>query len=319
MNKLSEAARRDIQDIFNCGVTLPDGKISTISWSGRLEDADFLSRLYNTLSLPSYDRRYRNADRDIRWHTSWGDWESDWVFTDGRFNLLHADDAKFLKFLCEVFHPTVTQNSVEDDDSPEKYYLEEIQRIIRSDGYELYEIKRMANKPVFGWREVGSTSSIQQAAEELKKAFTSAYIRTQIEQMQRSVESNPADAIGKAKELVESCCKTILEEHGVIFDEGWEIPKLVKETISILKILPATVNNVIVEEALKKLVGNLSQMPQQLATIRNKMGTGHGRANSFSGLEPRHAKLAVGSAATLCWFLWETHEEMKKANQPTID
>lgn len=313
MNKLSEVARRDIQDLFNCGVTLLDGKAVIMSWSGRLDDADFLSRLYDTSSLPSYDHRYRNADGDIRCHTSWGDWESDWVFTDGRFNLLHADDEEFMRFLCEVFHPAVTKNSTEDENGPEKYYLEEIQKIIRSEGYELYEIRRMANKPVFGWRVVGAASTIQQTTEKLKKVFTSDYMRLQIDQMQKSVETNPTDAIGKSKELVESCCKTILEENNVAVDESWEIPRLIKETTTILDMLPLSVNNTIVEDATKKLLGNLSQIPQQLATIRNKMGTGHGRANSFSGLEPRHAKLAVGSASTLCWFLWETYEEMKKS------
>jgi len=316
MKKLSEVARRDIQDLFNCGVTLPDGKTAMISWSGRLDDVDFLSRLYDLSSMKSHDYRYRDAEGDIRCHTSWGDWDSDWVFTDGRFNILRAEDYEFLRFLCEVFHPAVTKSSVEDDDCAEKYYLEEIQRIIRSEGYELYEIKRLANKPVFAWREVGATSTIQKQAEDLKRAFTSEYMRSQIDQMQKSVETNPTDAIGKAKELVESCCKTILEENNVNVDEGWEIPRLIKETTDILDMLPKGVNNSVVEEATKRLLGNLSQMPHQLATIRNKMGTGHGRSNSFSGLDARHAKLAVGSASTLCWFLWETHEEMKAESKP---
>lgn len=129
--------------------------------------------------------------------------------------------------------------------------------------------------------------------------------------MQRSVETNPTDAIGKAKELIESCCKTILEENSVAVDEGWEIPRLIKETTSLLNLVPSNINNTVVEEAVKKLIGNLSQMPYQLATIRNKMGTGHGKSNSFAGLDSKHAKLAVGSASTLCWFLWEAHEEMK--------
>ena len=188
------------------------------------------------------------------------------------------------------------------------YILAEIQKVIRSEGYELYETKRMANKPVFAWREVGATHAIQQQAEALKQVFTSDYLRTQIDQMQKSVESNPADAIGKAKELIESCCKTILEGSIVTVDEGWEMPRLLKETIMVVDIMPAGLQNETVEDAMKKLLGNLSQMPFQIATIRNKMGTGHGKADSFTGLEPRHAKLAVGAASTLCWFLWESFQ-----------
>ena len=309
MKNLSEVAKRDIQDLFNCGITLPNGSIGHVSWAGRLEDADFLARLYNLSSMPSYDYRYKDADGDIRCHVGWGDWESDWVFTDNRFDLLHADDEQFLKFLCEVFHPAVTKNSVEDPESAEMYVLDEIQKIIQSEGYELYEVNRMANKPVFSWREIGAMHAIQQQAEVLKQAFTSDYLRTQIDQMQKSVENNPADAIGKAKELVESCCKTILEEENVTIDEGWETPRLLNETMAIIDILPSGLQNEIVEDAVKKLLGNLSQMPFQIATIRNKMGTGHGRADSFTGLEPRHAKLVVGSASTLCWFLWESYQK----------
>lgn len=307
VNRISEVAKRDIQDLFNCGVTLPDGSNGCVFWSGRLEDADFLARLYNLLSMPSYDRRYKNADGDIRCHVGWNDWNDDWVFTDPRFNLLHAADEAFLKFLCEVFHPAVTRNSVEDPACPEMYMLEEIQKIIRSEGYELYETKRMANKPVFAWREIGSLQTIQKQTDALKEVFTSDYLRSQIDQMQMSVETNPTDAIGKAKELIESCCKTILEHEGIIVDEGWEIPKLLKETMAAIDVLPASLQNPTVEDAVKKLLGNLSQMPFQLATIRNKMGTGHGKADSFTGLEPHHAKLAVGSASTLCWFLWECY------------
>ena len=46
------------------------------------------------------------------------------------------------------------------------------------------------------------------------------------------------------------------------------------------------------------------------AELRNAYGTGHGKSKSQSGylLEPRHARLAVGAAATLGVFLYETHE-----------
>ena len=311
MGKLSDVTKQDIQDLFNCGIALPDGSTGHVFWSGRLDDIDFLSRLYDLSKMPSYDHRYRDAAGDIRCHVGWGDWDEDWVFSDPRFNLSHADDAEFLDFLCEVFHPAVAKNSVEDPMNPEKYLFEEIQTILRSEGYELYETKRLANKPVFSWRVIGATQTIQQQTEALKEAFTSDYLHAQIDQMQKSVESNPGDAIGKAKELIESCCKTILEDSNIPIDEKWEIPRLLNETTSTIKLLPDEVQNVAVEDSVKKLLGNLSQIPFQLATIRNKMGTGHGKSNSFTGLESRHAKLVVGASSTLCWFLWESYQDKK--------
>jgi len=48
-----------------------------------------------------------------------------------------------------------------------------------------------------------------------------------------------------------------------------------------------------------------------LAELRGLYGTGHGKHGKASGLSPRHAKLAVGAAATLTTFLFETHMETK--------
>ena len=48
-----------------------------------------------------------------------------------------------------------------------------------------------------------------------------------------------------------------------------------------------------------------------LAELRGLYGTGHGKHGKTSGLSPRHAKLAVGAAATLATFLFQTHMETK--------
>lgn len=315
MKKITEVTKRDIYDLFSCGIELPNGETSCISWCGRLEDADFLARLYNLNALPSTDYRYRTAEGDIRCHTGFRDWDDNWVFTDGRFHLMDGDDEIFLRFICEVFHPAVTRHSVEDEFAPEKYFFEQIGTILQTAGYELYETGRLGGKPVFSWREVQVPEVVLRTqTSALRKAFDSVHLQNQIDQMQKSITIDPTDAIGKAKELVESCCKTILEENGVLVDSNWEIPRLIKETTVVLdeSLLPQDIANERAEESVKKLIGNLSQLPYRLAELRNEMGTGHGRANSFTGLEARHARMAVGAAATLCWFLWETHEKKKK-------
>jgi hypothetical protein len=53
----------------------------------------------------------------------------------------------------------------------------------------------------------------------------------------------------------------------------------------------------------------LATVSQSLAELRNLYGTGHGKGGRTKGLSPRHAKLAVGAAATLAVFLFETHKE----------
>ncbi len=46
-----------------------------------------------------------------------------------------------------------------------------------------------------------------------------------------------------------------------------------------------------------------------LAELRELYGTGHGKHGSSTGLKTRHAKLAIGAAATFAVFLFETHKE----------
>ena len=313
-NKISEVTKRDIKDLFSCGVSMQYGETGNISWHGRLDDIEFLQRLYNLDELPSYDSRYHTAKGDIATHVGFGDWEDEWVFTDERFGLMNGNDETYLRFICEIFHPAVARHSIEDEDWAEAEFYRQISNLLKTEGYELYEVKRLGNKPVLGWRVIGSAETfISAQTEALKDVFDSDYLQQQIDQMQKSISSNPTDAIGKAKEIVESCCKTILEEHKKEIDKNWEVPKLVKETCKILNLLPDNVPNGIQgEDTIRRILANLSAIPHGLAELRNPYGSGHGKSNSFSGLEGRHARLAVGAAASVCWFLWETHISQKE-------
>lgn len=129
-NSVSEVTRRAIIDHL---VT------AKVDWSGRLNDHEFLARLYDLDSLPSEDSRFRSAAADIYQHTvNWSDWPSDWVFFDHRFNLLGCSDEEFLAFLCEMVHPVVRPDLQEAADltatfnealAKDKWTLVEKQRI----------------------------------------------------------------------------------------------------------------------------------------------------------------------------------------------
>ena len=103
---ITEVTRRNIFDYFRWG---------TIDWSGRLSEAEFLSRLYDLESLPSNDHRFKSAQEDIWKHcvNNPMDWPQDWVFWDSRFDLLNGSDEAFLRFLCEMVHPVVRPVSQE--------------------------------------------------------------------------------------------------------------------------------------------------------------------------------------------------------------
>lgn len=135
-------------------------------------------------------------------------------------------------------------------------------------------------------------------------------LQRQVQRMQAAVESDPALAIGTAKELVESTCKTILEARQIKFPDDSDIGQLVKETRKTLGLIPESVPNAAKgAESIRRILSNLGNVAQGLGELRNLYGTGHGKGGGTRGLGPRHARLAVGAAATLTTFLFETHLE----------
>lgn len=133
---ISEVTRRAIFDEITLG---------KLEWAGRLTESEFLARLYDLVSLPSNDRRVSNAAGDIRQHReNWTDWEDDWVFYDPRFNLLHAPDADFLRFLCETVHPIVRTDTDQARSLVAQYNAQ-----LRKDGWELGEAGDISGHPLF--------------------------------------------------------------------------------------------------------------------------------------------------------------------------
>lgn len=138
------------------------------------------------------------------------------------------------------------------------------------------------------------------------------HLKEQIRRMQDAVDTDPGLAIGTAKELIETYCRTILEERGVQVPVNIDLPKLTKRTFKELNLVPDGVPDTSRgTEIIRRLLSNLGTIGQGMAELRNLYGTGHGKHGKTKGLKPRHAKLAVGAAVTLVVFLFDTHQETR--------
>ena len=143
----------------------------------------------------------------------------------------------------------------------------------------------------------------------IAEAINAEYIRNQVKRMEQSVESDPAAAIGASKDLIETCCKTILTDLGIAGVDDMDVPKLVKETSKALKLTPEDVPETSRgKDAMRRLLGSLATMATSLAELRNEYGTGHGKHGMTKAPKPRHARLAVTSAAAFASFMMETHQ-----------
>lgn len=68
-------------------------------------------------------------------------------------------------------------------------------------------------------------------------AFDAKHLAEQIRRIENSINDDPALAIGTAKELVETCCKTILAERGKPITGTPDIPTLTKATLKELNLV----------------------------------------------------------------------------------
>ena len=256
--------------------------------------------------MPSTDDRFPNAMGDIWQHTvNNDDWGAGWVFSDSRFDLMRGDDETFLWFLCESIHPVVRSDVTECERLCQLY-----NNFLKNDGFQLVEKARISGKPLFTGRYIGvhAPPGIR-AARDVLSGTDVGYVSQQITRMEAAVNQDPELAIGTAKELVETCCKSILTEGGVPFSKGDDLPKLVKSTVTLLELTPDDIPEQAKASAtIKRLLSNLASITQGVAELRNHYGTGHGKVGINKGLQPRHAKLAVGAASTLAVFLTETHK-----------
>lgn len=158
---------------------------------------------------------------------------------------------------------------------------------------------------------LGGTSRLQQL-KSVTEPFGSKYIAKQIERMDDSVQTDPALAIGTAKELIETCCRSILKDLGKDVSGNTDLSTLTKTTLKELHLVPESADDASKgKDAVKRILQNLGQIGNNIAQLRNLYGTGHGKSHTAKGLQPRHAKLAIGSAATFVTFLFETHQDRK--------
>lgn len=296
---LSEATRRNIIDGL---------KIEKIQWSGHLDEVEFLARLFDLKNLPSYDNRFKDAASDIWQHriNNPEDWEDDWIYSDLRLNLLKGPADIFLRFLCEMVHPLVRQ-----DRDEVLTLVKQINDQLRQESWELFEEEKIAGRPRFSFRNLLTTGNRSVSrARTVADALDAAWMQKEIERLENSIERDPALAIGTAKELVESCCKSILTNRRVEFARGADIGDLTKLLSKELKLVPEGISDESKgAENIKLILRNLTSLTHNLAQLRGLYGSGHGRDGKHRGLQPRHARLAVASAVAFIDFVCDTHRQ----------
>jgi hypothetical protein len=227
-------------------------------------------------------------------------------FVEQHYHRISWTDGRHVRRILSVFEGVLrtldTRIESNPNDEPAAATRKRLLGCLERDGY-IYAAGRL--------KSAAGRSHLSEAAAAFAH-LDAPELEAQIQRMRDSIESDPGLAIGTSKELVETACKTILEDFGRTINPDWDLVQLSKEARDTLEILPENVperaKGVV---AIKKLLANLGVVVQSLAEVRNLYGTGHGRSVKRQALLPRHGRLAVGAATTLATFLMETHWQKK--------
>lgn len=134
-----------------------------------------------------------------------------------------------------------------------------------------------------------------------------------LNRIRRAISVDPAQAVGSAKELIESTAKVVLLERGQTVDDKADLPALVKQAQQALQLHPSQITpGPDGTDAVKKILGGVSAIAIGVAELRNRgYGTGHGAASERTGLGDRHAHLTVNAALTWCQLMLDTLADPK--------
>lgn len=295
LNRITRVTRRNIFDYL---------RVSETSWSGGLDEVDFLGRIWNLNEMLSQDSRYDTAERDIVQHRVYNyDWDDDWVLSDTRFNLLDCADDRFLTFLSQTIHPVVRS-----DETEVKTLVDEFNRHLRADGFVLARAGQISGRVVYGGFAITATHAPASAIElnDLTLLDDPQVLQDHLDRVQRTITEDPPAAIGAAKELVESTLKVILDKTDRSYKNSDTIPALYKKVAVELRLdresVPESVKG---SQSAHKILGTFATTSHNLAELRNQLGLGHGRSSPSPALE-RHARLAFNTAVVIVEFLLDT-------------
>ncbi|MEU9263704.1 abortive infection family protein [Streptomyces sp. NPDC048212] len=126
--------------------------------------------------------------------------------------------------------------------------------------------------------------------------------------IRRGLHEDPAQAIGSAKELLETVLKSILGLHGTGKATKLDVPELLKKANVQLGLDAAGVRGADPgAEQRRKALGSLAQLVIATAELRNAgFGTGHG-VSQRPALDVPTARLVVAAAVAVATFYIEAH------------
>jgi len=134
-NTVTEVTRRSIIDPLIVG---------DIQYAGRLDQIDFLKRVWDLKSMPSTDRRFKDLEGDLWQHTVNNPDYDDSEVLYGHLKILESSDETFGTFLATCLHPILRRT-----DAEYATLLNQFNTELGKDGFALISDSSISGRPIY--------------------------------------------------------------------------------------------------------------------------------------------------------------------------
>ncbi|WP_211371784.1 abortive infection family protein [Marilutibacter maris] len=125
------------------------------------------------------------------------------------------------------------------------------------------------------------------------------------QEFQRAVQNataSPRDAVSAASNILESVCKVIIADENLPAPAKQDLQSVWNVVRKHLGMDPSRVE----DKDLQQILTGLLSVVHGIGSLRTHASSAHGAGRTHYKLEPRHARLAIHSAHTLCLFVLES-------------
>jgi hypothetical protein len=171
-----------------------------------------------------------------------------------------------------------------------------IEKILANYGYSYF-----TNGIIRKSGSTGPTRSLEQILRDKDLAAVDAEFKRTMD----NIEADPPASLTGACAIIESLCKTYIEENGLPLPKDQSIKPLWNIVKKDLGLNP----EIIEDQDLLKIISGVSSIVDGLGALRTHAGSAHGRGKKVYRLKPRHVRLAVHAAHTLATFVIETWDD----------
>ena len=168
-----------------------------------------------------------------------------------------------------------------------------------------FELQYIRGGGVVGARALAAPS---RTLEQVIRAKDVGSINDEFDRALRNVESNPREAVSAACNLLESVCKTYIEDEGLEMPSKQDLQPVWSVVRKDLGFDPGRIE----DRDLQEILNGIIAVVNGIGALRTHASSAHGAGKKSYKLEPRHARLAVHAAHTVALFIIESWEKKRK-------